>query len=204
MTDTKTSSDKGQVAKRIKPSFKRTDSWRKKGLKDTWRKPRGRHNKLRLGKFNKGPLVRVGYGNSKLDFGKNADSKYEVLVHNVSDVEKLNKAEDVVLISKSTGLKKKYQIVEKAKELGIGVVNTPTRVKKIGAKKQKALEEKVKKEKAKKTEAKKPETKVVKAEEKTTVVKKPVKKEEKPKTEAKKPKAVEKVVKKPEKKVVKK
>ncbi|MCK5177028.1 MAG: hypothetical protein KAQ92_04845, partial [Candidatus Aenigmarchaeota archaeon] len=176
MSDLKELSEKEGTVQKKKQQFKRTDFGRKKGLKDVWRKPRGRHNKLRLGKFNKGPRVRVGYGRDKTERYTNKDGRTEVLVHNIADLEKLNKTDSAV-IAGCVGLKKKYEIAKKAEELKINVENIPTRVKKLGKKKLKEIAEKAKKEKKKKTGEKKAKEKKVtekKAEEK------PVEKKEKP------------------------
>ncbi|MCK5476322.1 MAG: hypothetical protein KAI55_00205 [Candidatus Aenigmarchaeota archaeon] len=183
MSDLKKLSEKEETVPRKKPLFKRTDFGRKKGLKDVWRKPRGRHNKLRLGKFNKGPRVRIGYGRKSAEKYTNKDGMTEILVHNISDLEKLNKTESAV-IAGCVGLKKKYEIAKKAEELKIKIENIPTRVKKLGKKKLKEIAEKAKKEKKKKTEEKKAKEKkpAEKKDKDKSVEKKEKPVEEKPKT----------------------
>ncbi|MGC9310820.1 MAG: eL32 family ribosomal protein, partial [Candidatus Aenigmatarchaeota archaeon] len=49
----------------MRGKFVRSQLGKLKKLKEVWRRPRGRHNKLRLGKKNRGPKPAIGYKRSK-------------------------------------------------------------------------------------------------------------------------------------------
>src|SRR3989344_5061677 len=89
-----------------KPKFKRRQFMLKK-LKNKWRKPKGLHNKLRLRKGGKGKVVKIGYGKKKKGI--------EIAI--INNIKELINAKKDIIISSSVGLKKKVEILEKAKEL---------------------------------------------------------------------------------------
>ena len=102
----------------MKPKFKRQQLILKK-LKDSWRKPKGIHSKLRLQKKGKGKLVRIGYG-SKKELRGLIKGKKTTYVSNLKDLENLKEA---IIISSKTGLKKKLEIINRAKELKLEIIN---------------------------------------------------------------------------------
>jgi large subunit ribosomal protein L32e len=109
--------------KKKKPKFKRQEWFRKKSLKKKWRKPRGIHSKLRRQEKAKGSLPKPGYGSPLVVRGLNREGYREVVVRNVKDLEKVNPKEDVAVISKTVGRKKKFEILENAKKTNIKVSN---------------------------------------------------------------------------------
>ncbi len=110
-----------------KPEFRRYESHKKLRLRDKgWRKPRGRHNKLRQmygGKWSGRALVRVGYGSPSKVRGLHPCGKEEVLVYNPSQLESLNPETQAVRIASSVGMKKRLAIEDRAKQLGLKVLN---------------------------------------------------------------------------------
>ncbi|MFQ5648225.1 MAG: eL32 family ribosomal protein, partial [Candidatus Aenigmatarchaeota archaeon] len=62
MTEKKAKASRKTVKKR-KPSFKRHEQFRCKKLKKTWRKPRGRHSKMRVRVASRGRMPSIGYRN---------------------------------------------------------------------------------------------------------------------------------------------
>ena len=114
--------------------------------KQTWRKPTGRHNKMRLKRKGYPAVVSVGYksdNKSKETF----EGKSPVMVYNVKDLEKVKK-NNIAIVGK-IGIKKKIEIVKKVKEEKILVHNINVdkflkEIKKKEAKKQKKVEEKPK------------------------------------------------------------
>ena len=88
---------------------------RKKKLK--WRKPRGRHNKIRENIRGKQRKVNIGYGTKKEDRGK-IKGKIPIFIKNLREAEKIEKG-NLVIISK-IGKKKKKDIEEIVKEKGGG------------------------------------------------------------------------------------
>jgi len=98
--------------------YSRLGRGRKKMLR--WKKPDGRHNKLRQGLKSRGPYVQVGYGSPKSIKGK-VKGKLPILVRNFKDFEKATK-ENIIIIGK-IGMKKRNEIIKKAQEKGIEIRN---------------------------------------------------------------------------------
>ncbi len=117
--------------KERKPDFRRY-CWNKKlRLRDkSWRRPRGLHNKLRRrygGKWSGRIPVNVGFGSPKAVRGLHPSGYEEVLVYNVKDLEKVDPERQAVRIASCVGMKKRLAIEEKAKELGIKILNPSSR-----------------------------------------------------------------------------
>ncbi len=110
-----------------KPEFKHFSSKKKLRLRDIgWRRPRGRHNKLRIrygGKWSGRYLPNPGFSSPKIVRGLHPSGYEEVLVFNVKDLESVNPERQAIRISSKIGMKKRIQIEEKAKELGIHILN---------------------------------------------------------------------------------
>jgi len=101
-----------------KPDFLRQDGHKLNRLKKKWRRPKGRHSKMRL-KFRgyrKSPGV--GYSSPKEVRGLNKDGLKEVVVSNLKELENV---EDkcIAVIGRGVGLKKKIVLLKKIKELKI-------------------------------------------------------------------------------------
>jgi len=146
----------------------------KKISRSGYRRPKGRHNKMRLRIKGKPKMVNVGYGGPAKSRHIHPSGYFEVLVHNPKELESIDPKTQAVRIASSVGTKKRLEIIEKAKELGIKVLNP--RIKRKAHKKLKEREERKKKEeqekkKKKKVEEKK-EEKVEKAKEEKTEEKK--------------------------------
>lgn len=103
--------------------FKRHDSHKKKSYPSSWRKPRGRHSRMRLEKKGAPKKVKIGYRTPKKIRGKHPSGYEEVLVYNTSDLEDINPDEEAVRIASKVGERKRETIVEKAEELEIKVFN---------------------------------------------------------------------------------
>jgi len=112
--------------KREKPDYLRPYWWTKIRLKnkiDSWRKPKGIHNKMRKKLKGRPPLVETGYGSPKEVKGLLPNGKKPVLVHNVEELFKVDKEKEAVIISSTVGRRKRIQIIQKAMELGIEIWN---------------------------------------------------------------------------------
>ena len=115
--------------------------------KQTWRKPTGRHNKMRLKRKGYPAVVSVGYQTDKKTT-ETINGKYPLIVYNVKDLEKIKK--NNIAIIGNVGMKKKIEIVKKAKEEKILIRNINIKkflkeIEKKEAKKTKKVEEKPKK-----------------------------------------------------------
>ncbi len=85
-----------------------------------WRRPRGKHNKLRLKRAGHSKQPGIGYRKSRKQTGK-IKNLLPVLVHNVKDLQELKKANIVILAR--VGMKKKFEIIKEAEKLGITIFN---------------------------------------------------------------------------------
>ena len=109
--------------KKKKPKFRRQEWFRKKALGKKWRKPRGIHSKLRTHEKAKGALPKPGYGSPSSVRGLNREGYREIIVRNTKDLQNINPKEDVAVISKTVGRKKRFEILEEARKKNIKVSN---------------------------------------------------------------------------------
>lgn len=117
--------------KKKKPEFKRYCWDRKLKLRDeSWRKPRGIDNKLRLqygGKWSGRVLVKVGFRAPKEVRGLHPSGYEDVLVYNVKDLEKLDPKKHAVRVASRVGMRKRIEIELKATEKGFKILNPKVR-----------------------------------------------------------------------------
>ena len=169
--------DKGAV-------FKRDGYGKKRQLSDSWRKPRGQHNKQREQKKAKGALPKPGFGSPVAVRGMHPSGFFEVLVTSLKDLEGLDPKTQAVRLGGTVGTRKRKIIQEQAVAAGLKVLNArvvkTTKTKPVKTKPVKKDESKEKAEK--KTPAKKITAPAKEAVKKTAAVKsKTEKTEEKPK-----------------------
>ena len=105
------------------PRFKRQELWAQATLKDTWRKPKGRHSKMRKQERGRGRLPKPGYGSPASMRGLDRQGFLPVRVFNPQDLEKINPGKDKAVIASGVGRKKRLDILKKAEEKGIAVAN---------------------------------------------------------------------------------
>ena len=107
------------------PEFIRYHWWRywrlERGYK--WRKPKGNDNKSRLQLKGYPPIVKIGYRTPKEVRGLHPSGLEPIIVHNVKDLEKVDKNKHIVYIASSVGKRKRLEIIKKAQELGVRVAN---------------------------------------------------------------------------------
>lgn len=125
-TETKRLLNVRKKQKSKKPTFKQTDSHKKKKLADYWRKPDGIHNKTRYSKHGKCPLVEAGYGSPAAVRGLHPSGFEEIIVNNIKGVESLKTDRQAGRIGRTVGARKRSIIEKKAAELGLKILN-PTR-----------------------------------------------------------------------------
>ena len=121
MKTNKESSSQNMVRKKKNPRFLRQDAINLKNLKMVWRKPRGIHSKIRMSIKGHRPMVRIGYRNA-VEIRDTHNGMKIVHIKNQKDMEKAAKG-NLIIISSTLGFKKKQIIMEKAKELGIEILN---------------------------------------------------------------------------------
>lgn len=126
-------SEKRRIQEKIKKirakrlSFLRYD-WDKFyriGRQETWRKPKGIDNPMRLELKGYPPKVKIGYGSLKDIRGLHPSGLRPVLVRNKEELERLSnlKNEVIVILSSTLGLKKRLELLRRAQELGLKVAN---------------------------------------------------------------------------------
>lgn len=108
-----------------KPAFIRQDYQRRKrlGRKIKWRKPKGIHSKIRHHLKGRRKMPSPGYKSPSKVFGLHATGLKIIHVHSVSDVNNVKKENEGMIISSQVGIRKKAEILKKAKELGITALN---------------------------------------------------------------------------------
>jgi large subunit ribosomal protein L32e len=109
---------------RKKPKFLRQNWQALQTLRHVkWRMPRGMHSKLRKKERGKGFLPRPGYGAPTALRGLHPSGYKEVLVSNVKDLLKIDQKKEAVKIRGTVGKKKRAEILKKAEELKIKMLN---------------------------------------------------------------------------------
>ena len=187
-----------ELRKKIKskmPKFVRSDAHKKKKLAPKWRKPKGRQNKMRLKKKGYHKTVKIGYGSpAKIKHILKSGLK-GILISSLKDIENINPKTEGIIISKKVGLKKKIEIIKKAKELSLKIINIKDpdlfiKENEEKLKTKKASKEKITKEKEEKKKEAEEKAKKKEAEEEKTggdeLAKKVEEEEEKKKEEEKK------------------
>lgn len=115
-----------EALKRKKPDFKRQESWRYKRLKPSWRRPRGIDSKMRLKKRGWPKSVDTGYRSPRDVRGLHPSGFEEVIVHNVNELESI-KPGQAARISHTVGRRKRAEIIRRAEELKVYLLNERTR-----------------------------------------------------------------------------
>jgi len=100
------------------------DRYSKIGLrrkkKQKWKKPTGRHNKMREKKRGYPPVVSIGYSSNKKEKGL-IEGKIRIIIRNVNDLKRMGENETVII--GNIGKKKKLDIVKIAEEKKIKILN---------------------------------------------------------------------------------
>ncbi|MCD6465528.1 50S ribosomal protein L32e [Candidatus Bathyarchaeota archaeon] len=106
-----------------KPEFRRQESWRYKRVKENWRRPRGIDSKMRRKVKGWPATVNIGYRGPKLARGLHPSALREVLVYNPDDLREINPETEAIRIAHTVGARKRAEILSRARELGIHVLN---------------------------------------------------------------------------------
>jgi large subunit ribosomal protein L32e len=108
--------DKGAV-------FKRDGYGKKRQLSDSWRKPKGQHNKQREQKKAKGPLPKPGFGSPIAVRGMHPSGFFEVLISSVKELEGIDPKTHAVRIGATVGDRTRVGLQEKVLGAGFKVLN---------------------------------------------------------------------------------
>ncbi len=111
------------VNPRNNPKFVRWLSVSLRRVKSPWRRPKGINSKILEKIKGKLPMPTVGYGAPKEMRYLHPSGFKEMLVNNVKDLEKVDVAKEAVKIASVVGRRKRSEIMKKAGEMKIKVLN---------------------------------------------------------------------------------
>ena len=107
-------------------TFKRDGFGKKRQLSDSWRKPRGQHNKQREQKKAKGALPKPGFGSPIAVRGMHPSGFFEVLVSSAKDLEGLDPKTQAIRVAAGLGDRKRASVQEAAVAAGLKILNART------------------------------------------------------------------------------
>lgn len=106
-----------------KPVFIRQDNPKRMKLNYKWRKPKGIHSKIRHKFKGRRKMPSPGYKSPRKVKGLHHSGLKMIRVFSASDVSGIKKESEGIIMPKSVGMRKRLEILEKAKELNIMVLN---------------------------------------------------------------------------------
>jgi large subunit ribosomal protein L32e len=89
--------------------------------KQVWRRPKGRHAKMREGRRGYGAHPSVGYKSARAERGK-IQGLIPVMINNIKDLSKVQQSE-IAIISSKLGSLKKYDIAKKSVGMNLKFLN---------------------------------------------------------------------------------
>ncbi|KAF9481386.1 ribosomal protein L32e [Pholiota conissans] len=119
-----------KIVKKRTNKFKRHQSDRYHGVKESWRKPKGIDNRVRRRFKGQTPMPKIGYGSNKKTRHLLPNGLKKFLVNNVREVDLLlmhNKT-FTAEIAHNVSSRNRAVILERAKVLGIKVTNAEARL----------------------------------------------------------------------------
>ena len=106
-----------------KPTFTRQDAHKKKRVGTGWRKPKGRQSKMRLHKKSYARGRSSGYGSPKAAYGLSHEGFKQVVVAKVADFSGLDAKTDGIIIARTTGNRRKAELVDYATKKSFTLLN---------------------------------------------------------------------------------
>lgn len=112
--------------KERKPEFIRQDNPKRMKLNYKWRKPKGVHSKIRHHFKGRRKMPSPGYKSPAAVKGLHSTGLEMVRVFSAGEVSKINKSTQGIIVPRTAGRKRKLEILKKAKELNVQVLNLNT------------------------------------------------------------------------------
>ncbi|HSV41887.1 MAG TPA: 50S ribosomal protein L32e [Methanomassiliicoccales archaeon] len=106
-----------------RPPFRRQEWFRYQKLGEKWRKPRGLHSKMRRHYGYRPTIVSIGFRGPAEVRGLHSSGFEEVMVFNTKQLAGVDPKIQAVRIGGTVGGKKRIEILSKADEIGIRVLN---------------------------------------------------------------------------------
>jgi len=123
MVDAKLLEVKKQINKK-RPEFIRQDYFHRSRVEyEAWRRPRGRHSKMRERRVGHRKRVDIGYRGPAEVRGLHFTGMKLINVSNYAQLIKINPKEELAIINARLGERKKYQLVKAAAEKNIKLFN---------------------------------------------------------------------------------
>jgi len=107
----------------MRKKFKRQEYARYKKLGEKWRRPRGKTSKMRRYEKGKPAMPAIGYRRPRDQRGLHPSGYEDILVSSMRELEELDPEKQAARIASTVGARKKTLMLEKARELGIKVLN---------------------------------------------------------------------------------
>ncbi|CRG96583.1 60S ribosomal protein L32, putative [Plasmodium gallinaceum] len=122
----------GKIIKKRTKKFTRFQSNRFMRVKPAWRKPRGIDCRVRRRYKGTNLMPSIGYGSNKKTRFLLPNNKYKYIVRNVKEMEPLimNNTKYCVQIAHNVSSKKRKEIIERAKQINVSVINAKARLQK--------------------------------------------------------------------------
>jgi len=122
--------------KSSRPPFSRNQLYRHgvkfARLEDKWRRPKGLQSKIRLRR--RGAMPNPGYGSPAIVRGLHPSGLREKMAFNAADLDGVDAKTEAVRIAAAVGKRKRIEILQKAKKLGVRVLNARiAKSEKVGA-----------------------------------------------------------------------
>ncbi|MFP3297246.1 MAG: 50S ribosomal protein L32e [Vulcanisaeta sp.] len=113
------------LMERREPRWMSMDEWRflRVAHRESWRRPKGDDNKIRLEIKGYPKRVKIGYGKPRLVRNLHPTGFKLVTVHRPEDVDKVDPTREAIVIGRTVGLRKRVEIVRRAIERGVRVIN---------------------------------------------------------------------------------
>ena len=123
MTELKTLLEIRNEIKERKPDFIRQDNPKRMKVNYKWRKPKGIHSKIRHKFKGRRKMPSPGYKSPIKVKGLHSSGLEIINIYSIKDISQIKKESQGIVIAKTIGMKKQFEILKKAKELGIKVLN---------------------------------------------------------------------------------
>lgn len=103
--------------------FKRQNQHKNKRIPNKWKKPTGKHSDVRKQLKHAPKKPKPGYRTSKEIRGLHPSGYEKIHVSRPADLQEINSETEAVIIESKVGGRKREQILQKAEELEIKVLN---------------------------------------------------------------------------------
>lgn len=123
MTELKELLELRNKIKEKKPEFIRQDNPKRMKVNYKWRKPKGIHSKIRHKFKGRRKMPSPGYKSPRKAKGMHFSGLKMCKISSLNELAKIKKDNEGIIISQSVGAKKKLQLLRKAKEINVQVLN---------------------------------------------------------------------------------